>query len=80
MGAGERGAPGGGRRGRGAGRASGGRVPGLGPGVRLREVSYFLCLPGQAVEPGAANPVEVSAAEGGLGRWGSGGPASAGHF
>lgn len=52
-------------------------------------MSYFLCLPGQAAEPGAANPKEVTAgaAEGGPGRWGGGGgggagegQASAGHF
>lgn len=49
--------------------ASRGCFPGLGPRSKLREVSYFLCLPGQAAEPRAANPKDVTAgtAEGGLG-------------
>lgn len=48
-------------------------------GARLREVSYFLYLPGSAAEPPAAHPEEVTAgaaAEGGRrnvggGVWGS---------
>ena len=52
-------------------------------------MSYFLCLPGQAAEPGAAYPKEVTAcaAEGGPGGGPGGGAGtggegqtSAGHF
>lgn len=43
------------------------------PGVRLREVSYFLCVPGQAAEPRAANPKEVRSGGGQAGEVGRGG-------
>lgn len=50
------------------------------PGSEAAGRELFPLPAGPAVEPGAANPLEVRRSGGRAGRWGSEGQASAGHF